>query len=71
MLKVELKEGTSVYTSDGEEVGKISRFVLDPQTNQVTHVVVQRGWLLSEDKVVPINMINSATEDRVQLNEDV
>ena len=71
MFKVELKEGTSVFTSGGEEVGKINRFVLDPRTNEVTHVVVQRGWLLSEDKVVPIKMINSATEDRVQLNEDV
>lgn len=71
MLKVELKEGTSVYTSGGEEVGKINRFVLNPQTNEVTHIVVQRGWLLSEDKVVPIDMVRSATEDRVELNEDV
>lgn len=71
MFKVELKEGTSVYTPGGEEVGKINRFVLDPQTNEVTHIVVQRGWLLSEDKVVPMSMISSATEDRVQLNENI
>ncbi|HSL42919.1 MAG TPA: PRC-barrel domain-containing protein [Anaerolineales bacterium] len=71
MLQVELREGTSVFTAGGEEVGKINRFVLDPQTNEVTHIVVQRGWLLSEDKVVPLSMIHSATEDRVQLNEDV
>jgi uncharacterized protein YrrD len=68
---MELKEGTSVYTRDGQEVGKISRFVLDPGTNHMTHVVVQKGWLLREDKVVPIEMIDTANEERVELNEQV
>lgn len=67
---MELKEGTSVFTASGEEVGKINRFVLDPATNEVTHIVVQKGWLLPEDKVVPLRMISSATEERVVLNED-
>ena len=70
MLKaeIEIKEGTSVFTSDGKEVGKINRFVLDPATNEVTHVVVQKGWLLPEDKVIPMAMIANATEERVVLN---
>lgn len=67
---MELKEGTSVFTASGEEVGKINRFVLDPSTNEVTHIVVQKGWLLPEDKVVPLRMISSATEERVVLDED-
>jgi uncharacterized protein YrrD len=67
---MDLKEGTSVFTASGEEVGKINRFVLDPATNEVTHIVVQKGWLLPEDKVVPLRMISSATEERVVLNED-
>ena len=68
---MELKEGTSVYTPDGREVGKINRFVMDPETNQITHIVVQKGWLLPEDKVVQMEMIRSATEDRVELNDMV
>ena len=68
---MELKEGTSVYTPDGQEVGKVSRFVIDPSNNQVTHVVVQKGWLLREDKVVPLEMIDSANNERVELNEKV
>jgi uncharacterized protein YrrD len=68
---MELKEGTSVFTSSGDEVGKINRFVLDPATNEVTHIVVQKGWLLPEDKVVPIAMIGTATEERVVLNQKV
>lgn len=71
MLKVELKEGTDVFTSDGKEVGKVNRFVLDPETNQVTHIVVQRGGLLSEDKVVPFEKIRSTTEDKIVLAEDI
>jgi uncharacterized protein YrrD len=68
---MELKEGTSVFTIDGKEVGKINRFVIDPSTKEVTHVVVQKGWLLKEDKVVPIKFINSANEERVELDEQV
>jgi uncharacterized protein YrrD len=69
MINVELKEGTGVFTSGGKEVGRISRFILDPATNEVTHIVVQKGWLLTEDKVVPFEMVESATEDKVVLNE--
>jgi uncharacterized protein YrrD len=68
---MELKEGTSVFTAGEDEVGKINRFVLDPATNEVTHIVVQKGWLLPEDKVVPIAMISTATEERVVLNPNI
>ena len=68
---MELKEGTDVFTPSGEQVGKINRFVLDPTTNEVTHIVVQKGWLFPEDRVVPIAMISSATEDRIVLNKEI
>ena len=71
MLKMELKEGTRVVTTDGKEVGKINRFVIDPVTNEVTHIVVQKGWLLTEDKVVPLDKVNTATEHDVVLSETV
>ena len=49
MLKsMELREGVGVFMSDNKQVGKINRFILDPETNEVTHVVVQKGWLLLE-----------------------
>ena len=67
---MELREGTRVFTPGGEEVGRVNRFVLDPATNEVTHIVIQKGWLLPEDKVVPFDLVRSATEERVVLNED-
>lgn len=68
---MELKEGMSVFTPGGEEVGKVNRFVLDPATNEVTHIVIQKGWLLPEDKVVSFDMVNSTMGERVVLNEEV
>jgi uncharacterized protein YrrD len=68
---IELKEGMSVVTPGGEEVGKVNRFVLDPATNEVTHIVIQKGWLLPEDKVVPFQMVSSESEGRIVLSEDV
>lgn len=67
---MELKEGTSVFTASGEEVGKVNRFVLDPETNEVTHIVVQKGWLFTEDTVVPMEWVASATEEKVVLHAD-
>jgi sporulation protein YlmC with PRC-barrel domain len=68
---MELKEGMSVVTPGGEEVGKVNRFVLDPATNEVTHIVLQKGWLLPEDKVVPFEMVREGSEGKIILSEEV
>ena len=71
MKQIELKEGTSVFTPAGREVGTINRFVLDPETNEITHIVVQKGWLFSEDKVIPFDRVRSTNEDKVVLDLNV
>ena len=68
---MELREGAGVFTPGGEEVGRVSRFILDPATNELTHIVVQKGWLLPEDKVVPFEMIRDTSEERLVLSEEV
>src|SRR5512134_4122838 len=68
---MQLKEGMSVFTRSGEEVGKINRFVLDPATNEITHIVIQKGWLLGEDKVLPFEMVRLGTDKKVVLNEEI
>jgi uncharacterized protein YrrD len=67
---VQFKEGAKVVTADGERVGTIDRVVLEPDTKEVTHLVVQKGFLFAEDKVVPMSLIGPATEDQVTLRED-
>jgi uncharacterized protein YrrD len=66
---LELKKGANVYTADGDKVGTIERVVLDPRTKEVTHVVVEKGFLFAEDKVVPISLLGPTTDDRVTLRE--
>lgn len=68
---MQFKEGTHVYTTNGHDVGVIDRVVLNPQTNEITHVVVREGWLFTEDKVVPISLLDTAVADRVQLRANV
>ncbi len=67
---LQLKEGTAVFTSGGERIGEINRVVLDPATHEVTHIAVKKGWLLHEEKLVPMAMVRSADGDRAVLEED-
>ena len=67
---MQFKDGTAVFTSTGEEVGHIDRVVIDPGTKEVTGIVVRKGFLFTEDKVVPISLIAAATDERVTLRED-
>ena len=64
---MQFKRDTQVYSSDGNDVGHIDRVVLNPKTKEVTHVVVRKGILFTEDKLVPISLIASATQNRVTL----
>ncbi len=63
------KEGTAVITADDHRVGDIARVVIDPHTREITHVVVRKGFLFSEDRVVPTTLIESASADEVRLRD--
>jgi uncharacterized protein YrrD len=66
---MQLAKGAKVFTADGERVGTIDRVVLEPESKEVTHLVVEKGFLFTEDKVVPMSLVGPATEDRVNLRE--
>jgi uncharacterized protein YrrD len=68
---MKFKQHATVITSEGKEVGRIDRVVVDPNTKEVTHVVVRKGFLFTEDKVVPISLIKVATDEGVTLREDL
>jgi uncharacterized protein YrrD len=67
---MEFKDGAKVYMADGDLAGSIDRVVIDPHTKTVTHVVVRKGFLFTEDKVVPLDLVAGTTEDLVTLRED-
>lgn len=69
---IELKEGVDVFAADGKQVGKVTCLVLDPATDEVTHIVVQkRGGILPDDRVVPLEILSSATGEKIVLSEQV
>jgi sporulation protein YlmC with PRC-barrel domain len=69
-ITMQFTENATVYTADGQEVGAIDRVVIDPETKEVSHVVVRKGWLFTEDKVVPTTLIDQASADQVRLRAD-
>lgn len=69
---MQFKKGATVYTADGEQMGEIDRVVIKPDTKEVTHLVVQKGFLFTEDKVIPVSLARLVTEDQVVLRgEDI
>ena len=70
-MSLTINEGTGVYTADDTHVGSIDRVVVDPLTLELTHIVVSKGLLLPEDRVLPIGAIATATEQRINLKADI
>lgn len=60
-------DNADVFSAGGRKVGNIERVVINPVTREITHLVVKKGFLLTRDKVIPVDQVDSATEDRVVL----
>jgi len=66
---MQFKQGAGVVTSRGHRIGRIDRVVIDPRSKAVTHVVVRKGLVFKQDKVIPVDWIDSTTEDDITLRE--
>ena len=62
-------KGAEVFSAAGESIGTISRVVIDAKTRDVTDLVVERGALFKEEKVVPVGLVDLEREDRITLRE--
>lgn len=62
-----LRIGAPVYARDGR-FGTLAKIVVDPHARRVTHLVVRQGWLLTEDRVIPIERVERADPDGVYLD---
>ncbi len=67
---MQYRDGTTVFAFDGRELGEIDRVVIDPETREVTAIIVRKGLLFTEDKVVPVSLVAEATDERITLRED-
>ncbi len=65
---MQFNQGARVMTLEGKEAGHIERVVIDPKTNEVTHVVVRRGLLQRQDKVVPVTVVTAGRDGELGLH---
>lgn len=65
-----IKHDAKVVDANGKPVGHVDRVVLDPHTGTVTHLVVRKGVLLTEDRVVPIDLVAESGADDLQLRSE-
>ena len=67
---MQFKQGARVYTESGDRVGEIERVVMDPRSKEVTHLIISKGTLFQEDKVVPVSLVGAATPEGIRLRPD-
>jgi sporulation protein YlmC with PRC-barrel domain len=76
----DLHLGASVISRDGRKLGTLHRFVVNKDTYNLTHIVVDLGllrsgppawaggWALSHDRKVPLAVVTEADSDEVRIS---
>ena len=67
---VAMKQGAKVISADGEHLGNVERVLADASVAQITHLMISRGILTKEVKLIPTKWILKIGEDNVYLNEN-
>ena len=68
--ELEIVRGASVYATDGR-VGDVDEFLVAPENNHITHLVLQEGHLWGKKLVtIPISGIDHFEDDRIYLKLD-
>jgi len=64
-------DGLAVVGPDGDKLGKVDGFIIDPEGRRVHHIVVDSGgWFTSQRFLLPIGHA-ALTEDRTALRTDI
>jgi uncharacterized protein YrrD len=64
---VPLEEGAKVVDAEGKSVGDIEQIYAEPEEHRVTHLLIARGTLATEKKLIPSAWIKDIFEDSVRL----
>lgn len=67
MAEMDLHIGADVYFRDGRG-GKLIKVVVDPASKRVTHLIVEKGFLQKEDRVLPVTLVERATPEAIYLS---
>lgn len=64
---VAMKHGAKVIAADGKSVGSVEKVLADTELVLVTHLLVARGLLTKEAKLIPVKWVMTVGEDQVHL----
>lgn len=64
---MKLTKDARIYTHDGKDVGNLNRFVMDPRSKQITHIVFETGLLGSREYVAPMQLVDYTDDSGIHL----
>ncbi len=68
--EVSFHRHVSIEATDGH-IGRIEKFIIEPESGQITHIVLQKGHLWGKkDVMVPVSAIDTIDYESVYLNVD-
>jgi sporulation protein YlmC with PRC-barrel domain len=70
-MRLQIQQGAALQTAEGLKVGKIDGIVIDPLTNDVSHVVVNESGITSRKRVASLTAIRMASEELATLGRDI
>jgi uncharacterized protein YrrD len=67
MGEFDLNIGAQVRCEDGK-CGRLHKVVVNPDTQEVSDLILEKGFLLTEDRVLPIGSVEEATAQEIRLS---
>jgi sporulation protein YlmC with PRC-barrel domain len=65
--ETEFAMGAEASCADGP-AGKVTRVIIDPATETVTHLVIEpKNWLGAAGRIVPLDLVEATTADGIRL----
>lgn len=65
---MQIEINARVVSKDGEQIGKVDRIVIDPESREVIEIVTHKGLFSEEDRIIERSFIESGDDDTVRLN---
>jgi uncharacterized protein YrrD len=65
----QFKSLSVISLDEGREIGRIRNLVINPQTSEVAAIVVQRGGLFGEQKVIPYSRVVSVGDNALTVQK--
>jgi uncharacterized protein YrrD len=64
----DLHVGSAVYSKEGEKVGRLRFMMVDPGSESVSHLVLEKGMLLHSDVLAPVPSVDRILYRGIFLN---